>query len=293
MARWDGINEFVNVVDAGSFTAAAERMGIANSQVSKRVAQLEARLGIRLLNRTTRKFTLTDEGEHYYQHCRRHIEAFDEVEMALSSGQSEPRGHLRINLSGSFQERFFVPILTRFLGEHPRLTLSIEFTDQPVDMITGGFDIAVCSGELQDSSMVARKVADLAYYLVAHPDYLAEHGTPRRVSDLEHHNCLIGTERNWYFSKGRQSIQVKVDGNWHSPNGAALLNAALGGLGIARLPFFAAQDALARGDLVQVLEPWNRYREPVWIMYPQNRYLSAKVRVCIDYMLEQLYRLEF
>jgi DNA-binding transcriptional LysR family regulator len=288
MKRWDGIIEFVGVVEANSFSGAAERLGIANSQVSKRIAQLEERLGVRLLNRTTRRLTLTDEGEHYYQHCKRLIEESEQVEMAITSGQSEPRGHLRINLSGSFQERFIVPLLARFMQDNPKLTLSVDFTDQPVDLIEGGYDISVCQGQLEDSSVIARKIGDIRNYLVAHPAYLQQHGTPRTAEDLKEHNCLLGPDRNWYLSNGRETVQLKVAGSWHSDNGAALRAAALTGLGIAQLPFFSVLEDIERGDLVQILEPWNRFEHPVWILYPQSRLLSAKIRLCIDYLLQNL-----
>ena len=288
MARWDGIYEFVQVVECSSFSAAANKMGMSNSQVSKLVARLEDRLGVRLLNRTTRKLTLTDEGEHFYHRCKSTIEDFNDVEQAIASHQSEPRGHLKVNIAGSFQERFIVPILADFLKTYPKLEVSVDFTDLRVDIIGGGYDLSICQGELQDSSLVAKKLADNYHYLVASPDYLDQHKAPQTINELKKHNCLAGTNNIWYLSDGVQTVQIKAQGNWHSDNGAALLTAARNGLGIALLPFFAVLDDLDNGNLVQVLEPWNHHPQPVWVMYPQHRYLSTKVRLFIDYLIEKL-----
>ena len=288
MARWDGIVEFAQVVESGSFSRAAEKLAMSTSQVSKMVARLEERLGIRLLNRTTRRLTLTDEGEHYYQRCRQTIDQFDEAEKAVTLGQNEPRGKLRVNIAGSFQERFIVPLLCNFQQQHPRLEIEVDFTDQRVDLISGGYDLAICPGELPDSSMIARKLADNFLYLVASPEYLSKRGTPRTIEALKQHNCLTGSEKLWYFSNGRETLQITAQGNWHSDNGNALLSAARSGSGLALLPFFAVMEDIRQGLLVQVLENWNQHPQPVWIMYPEKRYVAARVRLFIDYLIAQI-----
>jgi DNA-binding transcriptional LysR family regulator len=288
MARWDGIYEFVQVVNNASFSAAAEKMNMSNSQVSKLVARLEERLGIRLLNRTTRKLTLTDEGEHFYHRCKSTIINFEDAEQAIASHQSEPRGHLKVNISGDFQDRFIAPILADFLKTYPKVEATIDFTDLRADIIGGGYDLSICEGQLEDSSLVARKLADNYHYLVAHPDYLKQHGTPQSIDELKNHNCLTSSDNVWYLSDGGETVQIKVHGNWRSDNGAARLSAAQNGLGIALLPFFSVLDDIADKNLIQILEPWNKYPQPVWVMYPQHRYLSAKVRLFIDYLIKRL-----
>lgn len=288
MGRWDGIYEFVQVVEAGSFTAAAERMGLSNSQVSKLVARLEDRLGVRLLNRTTRRLTLTDEGEHFFHRCRRTIEDFERTEQEISSHQNEPRGNLKVNIAGSFQERFIVPILVDFLKQNPGLTVDLDFTDQHVDLVSQGYDISICGGELADSSLVARKLAENYNYLVAHPDYLAKHGTPQTLDDLSHHNCLIGVDSVWQLSNGQRTEQFKPQGNWRSSNGAALLSAARGGLGIALLPYFSVLEDIGNGNLTHILQPWSKLAQPVWVIYPHHRNISAKVRLFVDYLVDHL-----
>lgn len=292
MARWDGIVEFVQVVEHGSFSRAADKLAMSTSQVSKLVARLEDRLGIRLLNRTTRSLTLTDEGEHFYQQCKQTIDHFEAAEQAVSLGQNEPRGKLRVNIAGCFQERYIVPLLCEFQKRYPRLEVEVDFSDQRVDLVSGAYDLAICPGELPDSSMVARKLADNFLYLVAHPDYLAERGTPQSVAELKQHNCLVGSDNLWYFSNGRETLQIKARGNWHSDNGNALLSAARSGVGLALLPFFAVLDDIKQGHLVQVLEDWNQHPQPVWIMYPEKRYVAARVRLFIDYLIEQIQAIE-
>jgi DNA-binding transcriptional LysR family regulator len=288
MSRWDGIVEFVQVVESSSFSRAAEALSMSTSQVSKLVARLEERLGLRLLNRTTRRLTLTDEGEHFYQHCRQTIDQFDEAEKQVTLGQNEPRGKLRVNIAGSFQERFLVPMLCNFQKLHPRLQVEVVFTDQRVDLISGSYDLAICPGELPDSSMVARKLADNYLYLVAHPDYLAAHGTPQSIEDLKQHNCLAGSDKTWYFGNGQETLQITPQGNWHSDNGNALLSAARSGAGLALLPFFAVLDDIKQGTLVQVLPQWSQHPQPVWVMYPEKRYVAARVRLFIDYLIEHI-----
>ncbi len=288
MNRWDGIQEFVQVVELGSFTRAAERLGLSNSQVSKRVAHLENRLGVRLLNRTTRRLTLTDEGERYYRSCRDTIDAFERAEGEITRHQDEVRGRLRINITGSFQERFIVPMLADFMRANPGLTVDMDFTDTRVDLVAEGYDLSICPGELEDSSLVARRLADNFHYLVAHPDYLARHGQPSCIDDLQQHNCLVGADPVWPLNDGRGSVDFRPRGNWHSNNGAALLGAVRSGLGIALLPFFAVMEEIERGELVHVLATHNHHIQPVWVLYPHNRHVPARVRLFIEYLFEHL-----
>jgi len=284
MNTWLGIAEFVAVVEAGSFTAAAERLKISNSQISKRISQLEDRLGVRLLNRTTRRIMITDEGEHYFQFAQNMLKEFQALEMAISSGQSEPRGKLKINIAGCFQERFVVPVLTEFLRANPKLSMQVDFTDKPVDILETGCDISICAGELKDSSLKASKLGDVYYQLVASPNYLQAHGLPTSLDDLKQHNCLSDSEQYWNLDNGEERIRIHAEGNWQSDNSAALLKASLQDLGIAQLPSFAVEEYIQKGELVSVLDDWNKFPTPVWIMYSQNRHLSAKIRLCIDFL---------
>lgn len=288
MARWDGIYEFVQVVEHSSFTEAAKALSMSTSQVSKLISRLEDRLGTRLLLRTTRSLALTDEGQQFYRRSKHAIETFEKAEEDLALSRNEPRGNLKVNISGVFQERFLVPILANFSKQFPRLQVQLDFTDTQPDLIKEGYDLSVCYGELKSSTLVARKLADNFNYLVASPDYLAEHGRPDSIDQLSQHNCLVGVDTVWYLSNGEETVQMQPEGNWRSDNGAATLSAARCGLGIANLPFFSVLDDIEQNQLEQVLPEWSQHPEPVWIMYPQQRHLPIKVRLFIDYLMEEL-----
>lgn len=288
MARWDGIYEFVQVVEHSSFTEAGKALNMSTSQVSKLIARLEDRLGVRLLLRTTRSLALTDEGQQFYRRSKHAIETFERAEEDLALSRNEPRGNLKVNISGVFQERFLVPILANFSKQFPRLHVQLDFTDTQPDLVKEGYDLSVCYGELKSSSLVARKLADNFNYLVASPDYLAAHGRPDSIDQLSQHNCLVGTDTVWYLSNGEETVQMQAEGNWRSDNGAALLSAARSGLGIAHLPFFSVLEDIEQQALEQVLPDWSQYPQPVWIMYPQQRHLPVKVRLFIDYLVEEL-----
>lgn len=288
MARWDGIFEFVQVVEHNSFTRAADAMGMSTSRVSKLVARLEDRLKSRLLLRTTRTLKLTDEGEQFYKRCKLAIDSFERAEEDIAQNRNEPRGRLKINISGSFQDRFIVPILANFTKRYRHLHLQVDCSDRRVDLLSGGYDLLICPGELESSSLVARKLADNYNYLVASPDYLQSAGDIERLDQLADHNCLIGEQQVWYFSDGNDTVQLRPEGNWQSDNGAALLSATRAGLGIAQLPFFAVQADIAAGTLVQLLPDWSRYPEPVWIMYARARHVPIKIRLLIDFLVEEL-----
>ncbi|WP_372780054.1 LysR family transcriptional regulator [Litorivivens sp.] len=288
MARWDGIYEFVQVVEHHSFTDAAKALDMSTSQVSKLISRLEDRLGTRLLLRTTRSLALTDEGQQFYRRSKLAIDTFEKAEEDLALSRNEPRGNLKVNISGVFQERFLVPILANFTKQYPHLQVQLDFTDKQPDLVKEGYDLSVCYGELKSSTLVARKLADNFNYLVASPDYLDDKGEPETLEDLQQHNCLMGVDALWYLSDGSETVQIHPDGNWRSDNGAALLSAARCGLGIASLPFFSVMDDISQGTLKQVLPQWNQYPQPVWIMYPQQRHLPIKVRLFIDYLLEEL-----
>ncbi|WP_372758676.1 LysR family transcriptional regulator [Litorivivens sp.] len=288
MARWDGIYEFVQVVEHHSFTEAAKTLNMSTSQVSKLISRLEDRLGTRLLLRTTRSLALTDEGQQFYRRSKHAIDTFEKAEEDLALSRNEPRGNLKVNISGSFQERFLVPILANFTKQFPRLHVQLDFTDAQPDLVKESYDLSVAYGELKSSTLVARKLADNFNYLVASPDYLAAHGTPDSLEALNQHNCLVGVDSLWYLSNGEETVQIQPEGNWRSDNGAALLSAARCGLGIASLPFFSVMEDISQGNLTQVLPEWSQYPQPVWIMYPQQRHLPIKVRLFIDYLMEEL-----
>lgn len=284
--QWDGIDEFIHVVQAGSFSKAAELLGLSNSQVSKRVAKLEARLGARLIYRTTRRLSLTEEGRSYYQHCLKAHEHLSAAEASLSE-ETSLNGILRLNLAGAFQERYIVDLLAAFMQLHPQLEIALSFSDRRTDLIASGYDLAICQGPLEDSGMGGKRLASMQQSVVASPAYLKRVSTPATPQQLEQHNCLIGTDNHWHFDKNAQSSKVRVKGNWRSENAHALLAASRAGIGLAQLPHFSVEDDIASGRLIQVLKDYSQLASDIWAVYPDPRYIPVRVRRFIAFIEQQ------
>lgn len=287
MNRWDGLQEFVQVVDSGSFSEAARALGVSKSHVSKQVCRLEDRLGARLLHRTTRKLVLTDVGEAYYERCSQIVADLEEAELAATQLQATPRGTLKITVAGSFGEVYIAPAVADFLTEYPELSVVMDFSNRKCDLIEEGFDLAIRFGILQDSTLIARKIAPRYLAICASPEYLEKHGTPEVPEDLKNHNCLIGTLQNWLFKGDKGVYDFKVNGNWRSGNGNALTAAAVKGVGITQIPDFYAQEELDKGTLVKILSDYTDMDTSVWAVYPHNRHLSAKVRLFVEFLVNR------
>ncbi|WP_312230831.1 LysR family transcriptional regulator [Pseudomonas sp.] len=282
MNRWEGLDEFVAVAECGQFTAAAERLGLSSSQVSRQIARLEERLHTRLFYRTTRKVALTEAGQTFLQHCQRLQDAREEALNAIGDLGGEPKGLLRMTCAVAYGERFIVPLVTTFAARHPRLCVDIELSNRTLDLVQDGFDIAVRLGRLQDSRMLATRLAPRRMYLCASADYLQRYGRPHSLSELARHNCLIGSSDVWTFQlEGREASQ-RVNGNWRCNSGQAVLDAALAGLGLCQLPDYYVLEHLRSGALVSLLDNHQPPNTAVWALYPQQRHLSPKVRQLID-----------
>ena len=282
MNRWEGLDEFVAVAECGQFTAAAERLGLSSSQVSRQIARLEERLHTRLFYRTTRKVALTEAGQTFLQHCQRLQDAREEALNAIGDLGSEPKGLLRMTCAVAYGERFIVPLVTEFMARHPRLSVEIELSNRTLDLVQDGFDIAIRLGRLQDSRMLATRLAPRRMYLCASADYLQRYGRPHSLSELARHNCLIGSSDVWSFQlEGREASQ-RINGNWRCNSGQAVLDAALAGLGLCQLPDYYVLEHLRSGALVSLLENHQPPNTAVWALYPQQRHLSPKVRQLID-----------
>ncbi|WP_070884096.1 LysR substrate-binding domain-containing protein [Pseudomonas sp. D1-3] len=282
MNRWEGLDEFVAVAECGQFTAAAERLGLSSSQVSRQIARLEERLHTRLLYRTTRKVALTEAGQTFLQHCQRLQDAREEALNAMGDLGSEPKGLLRMTCAVAYGERFIVPLVTAFMARHPRLSVEIELSNRTLDLVQDGFDIAIRLGRLQDSRMLATRLAPRRMYLCASADYLQRYGRPHSLSELARHNCLIGSSDVWTFQlEGREASQ-RINGNWRCNSGQAVLDAALAGLGLCQLPDYYVLEHLRSGALVSLLDNHQPPNTAVWALYPQQRHLSPKVRQLID-----------
>lgn len=292
MHRWEGLDEFVAVAETGQFTAAAERLGVSSSHVSRQVARLEERLQTRLLYRNTRKVTLSEAGQTFLQHCRRLQDAREEALRAVSDLSAEPKGLLRMTCAVAYGERFVVPLVNEFMAQFPQLRVEIELSNRQLDLLHEGFDLAIRLGRLSDSRLVATRLAPRVMYLCATPDYLGRHGAPQSVAELAQHNCLVGSSDQWSFLEDGRETQHRVQGNWRCNSGQAVLDAALRGFGLCQLPDYYVLEHLRSGRLVSLLEAHQPPNTGVWALYPQQRHLSPKVRQLVDHLKEGLQQLQ-
>lgn len=288
MSEWIGVSEFVAVAEKGSFTAASLQLGISTAQVSRQVKQLEERLATKLFYRTTRKVTVTEAGQIYYQHCRQVLDGLDAAEQALTHLQSVPRGKLKITAPTNYGESIIAPLLNDFIAKYPDLELQYHLTNQIVDLIESGFDLAIRLGKLEDSSMMAKRLAPRRQFVCASKAYITAHGVPHALSELSHHNCLKGTLDYWRFQENGRERNIKVSGNISCNSGLTLLDAALKGLGLVQLPDYYVETHLKGGQLVACLENYQHFDEAVWVLYPHNRQLSPKVKMLVEYLTERL-----
>ncbi len=288
----DAMALFARVVEAGGFSQAARELSQSKSSVSKRVARLEDRLGVRLLNRTTRRLSLTEAGEAFYAGCRRMLSEAEAAEETVTYLTAAPRGTLRVNAPMSFGQWHLAPALADFLQRCPEVSVELVLDDREVNLVQEGFDVGIRIRELADSSLVARRLTHARRLLCAAPAYLETHGRPKRPEDLAGHACLlysyISDPAVWTF-RGRQGRRrVRVAGRLKANNGEALREAAVAGFGIAYLPTFIVGDAVRAGRLTCLLAEWTREAgAPIHAIYPAGRNLSPKVRVFVDFLAER------
>ena len=283
---------FVRAVERGGFSAAARDLGLTPSAVSKLVTRLEDRLGVRLLNRTTRRLALTAEGETFFQRSQRILADIAEAEEEVGRSRAQPRGLLRVNVGTAFGMHQLVPALPEFLARHPDIQVELTITDRIVDLIEEGADLGIRLGTLPDSSLVARRVSEVERVICAAPAYLRRQGTPRKPADLRGHNCLNMANapglRRWPF-EGRDGVEhVEVAGNLSATSADALLALAVRGLGVIRLSDVIVGPAVREGLLVPLLaDVHHRETIPLHAVYPQGRHRSPRLAAMIDFLLER------
>lgn len=284
---------FVRAVALGSFSSAARMLHVTPSAVSKAVARLEGRLGVQLLDRSTRSIRLTDEGQVYYRECLRLTFEIDELERTLGSRRNVPQGRLRVNASVSIARQHILPILPKFLERYPQIEFDLSLSDEVVDLVSGQADVAVRIGPLQDSSLRARKVLDFRRIVVASPAYLARHPAPQKPADLAMHNCLgfnIKASLNeWPFIENGRSFAQPVSGNFKANNGDTLRESVLAGVGIARLGSFMIDNDLRAGRLVPLLEDYHPNDTlSVFAVFFRQKYMPARIRCFVDFLIDGL-----
>lgn len=289
--RFDGITEFVLAAQLQSFTAAALRLGVTSSAIGKGVSRLEHRLGVKLLHRTTRRLTLTSEGETYLASCQRVIEDLEDTEDCLSTGQPEPRGQLRIELPGAFGRRHVAPALIALARQYAQLDLTITFGDRTVDMISEGVDLAVRIGDLKDDpELVARRLGEQHLVICASPDYLRTRGPVTGKTALLEHDCIIGWRRGvratWLLCGPHGSVEEQEIRVRHElGDGEMMVQGVLDGCGLSQLPTWLVHEHLQSGDLVTVLDEFAGVQMPIHVIWPRTRYVQPKVRVVSDALL--------
>lgn len=288
MSRWDGIDEFTAVAEQASFSAAAKRLGLSTSAVSREIARLEDRLQTRLLHRTTRRVELTDAGRDFLARCRRLIDERDEALAAVQPDDQAPRGLLRMTCSVSYGERFIAPAVNAFARAHPEVRIELDLDNRLRDLVGDGYDLAVRFGHLTDSRLMARRLASRRLILCASPDYLARRGAPRDLSEIASHDGLVGSSGQWRFTEGGRETSLRPNGRWRCNSGAAVLDAALQGLGLCQLPDFYVVEALASGALVEILPDQRPPDEGVWAVHPHPRHVPPRVRLMIDGLAQAL-----
>lgn len=290
--RITSMRVFMRATSAGSLSAAARHLGMSPAMATKHVDALEAHLGVKLFHRSTRRLTLTEAGNRYLEACQRILADIEETEAGIASQRVEATGLLRLNVPLVFGIRYIAPLLFEFSRRHPAVKVELGLSDSQVDLIDGGWDMAVRIGRLADSSLQARKLGDVPLVLCAAPAYLDARGVPRRVADLAQHNCLTyslsttTSAHEWVFGRNGD-IRVKVEGDLLANNGEALLAAAVRGQGLIYSPQFIAVDAVRRGELMVLeLDHPAMIIDGIYILYPPDRRPPAKVRVMIDYLVE-------
>ena len=291
MDRLSEMEAFVCVVDQGGFTDAARKLGMSKSAVSKHVSALEARLGARLLDRTTRRVSPTEIGLAYYDRASAVMTSAAEADDMVSVMQSMPRGSLRISVPVSFGTAKLASLISPFLKQYPEISINMVLDDRFAELVAEGFDMAIRIGALEDSSLIARKLATCRSIIAASPAYLEEHGTPSRLEELSDHSLLhysnLSTGNFWRFqTKTGEERHVRVGGRLTANNGETLKCAAIDGLGVALLPSFILGDSLKTGRLVEVLPSARLADLGIYAVYPPGRFVQPKLRSFIDYLVE-------
>ncbi|MFD2177911.1 LysR family transcriptional regulator [Veronia pacifica] len=283
---FDGIIEFVTVADAKNFSEAARRLNCSVSHVSRQVSRLEQRLGTSLFARSTRSIKLTETGQQYYLQCQELMNGLDQANEMVKGAQFDLQGTLRISMAGSFAEQFVAPALIEFAKKHPKLTIEVDFSSRHVNFVEDGIDFAIRYGRLQDSGLVARKLADRSLMAVASPAYLLEHGEITDLKALAHHSCLITNNDTWLFEHEGKELPVKVSGRFRCNNTIGLVEACKRGLGIAYMPKSSLKQAVDDGDLVPVLTPYWTEKITSWVVYQNRKFLPLRARLAIEHLLD-------
>jgi DNA-binding transcriptional LysR family regulator len=288
VGKFREIATFVEVAARGSLSAAARAEGIAPAMIGRRLDALESRLGVKLLQRTTRRLALTDEGAAFLEDCQRILAEMDEAEAAVSERSAHAKGHLLVSAPAGFGRRHVAPLLPSFLAEHREVTVNLNLNDRVVDVVGEGVDVAIRIASLGDSNLVGVKLADNARVVVASPGYLKRHGRPQTLADLARHNCLAisseGSQRGWTFRDNHKTVTLKVAGNIVCNDGEVLLDWALDGKGLAWRSMWEVGTHIAAGKLETVLDAYTAPGNDIHAVFAQRRHLPLRIRAFVDFL---------
>lgn len=290
MDRIECMTSFVRVVEAGSFSAVARELDTTQPTISKQIAGLEDYLDVQLLTRSTRTLSLTDAGSRFYEYCQQVLEAFAEAEASVGKRQ-QPSGLLRLSCPVSFGQMQIMPRMKVFLDRYPDIKVNLTMTDQFVDLVEEGVDLAIRIGEVQDNSLITCRIGTTKRVAIGATSYFEQAGEPQVPSDLTRHNCIVytrlATGNEWHFQSASELVKVKVNGNFQANNSIAVREAVLAGLGIAVSPVWLFGDQIDRGDLKIVLKAYQPIPLPIHAVYRRGRFQSAKVRCLIDFLADE------
>lgn len=297
MDKYQQIRVFAAVVEAGSFVAAADALGMSKAAVSRYVSELEQRLGVRLMHRTTRKLSLTGEGEVFLARCRDILASIEASEAELSTHAASASGVLKVSVPVSFGIRHLAPLWGEFLQEHPRVSLDVQLADRVIDLVDEGFDLAVRIARLPDSTLVSRQLASTRLVLCASPKYLKRRGTPRHPSELARHDIvgysLLAMGDQWQFEGPDGTVTVKVKPRLWTNNGDTCVAVAAGGAGLQLQPTFLISRELASGQLVEVLPQYRSLELGIYAVYPTRKFVLPKVRALLEFLSAKLSRTDW
>ncbi len=291
MDRFEAMRVFCAVIEAGGFAAAAERTGMSTSAVSRHVAQLEAHLNVRLLNRTTRRMSPTEAGFAYFERCTQLLADLEETEATVAGEARRPRGRLRLTAPIALSVLRLAPAFAAFAQTYPEIVLDLVLSDNVADFTEEGLDMAIRVGWIGSESLVARRIGDTELLIAAAPDYLARAGTPQTPEDLAQHSCFTyshsSTGNHWQFvDRAGETVGVRIGGPINANNGMLLTEMAVAGSGIVHAPCFILQPFIEQGKLVRLLPDWGVPRLPIQVVYPTRRHLSAKVQAMAGFLAE-------
>ncbi|KLN59123.1 LysR family transcriptional regulator [Kiloniella spongiae] len=290
MHNWEGITEFVAVAERNSFTKASKYLDISTAQVSRQINALEERLNVKLFYRTTRKVTITETGQIYYNHCRQVLDSLTEAERVITDLNQSPQGRLNLTAPVTYGESVIAPLVNDFALKYPDLKIDLTLTNQKLDLVAESYDLAIRLGQLEDSSMIAKRLSSRTNYVCASPQYFKKHPKPLDLAELDQHNCLRGTLDTWRFKVNSKNQHIRIKGSLQCNSGWSLVDAALKGIGLIQLPDYYVQSYIETGRLLSVLDHVRSFDDGIWAIYPHNRQLSSKVRLLIEHLKQGLTR---